>query len=158
MCSLAQQGYAPKFLNYIDREGRPLRALVVCSLVGVVGFVACSPQEEQAFTWLAAIAGLSELFTWSGIMLSHIRFRKAMKVQGRSLDEVGYKANTGIWGSYYGVFFNMLVFMAQFWVALSPIGNGGKCDAQAFFESYLAAPLWIFMYAGYMVYKRDFTF
>lgn len=158
MCSLAQQGYAPKFLNYIDREGRPLRALVVCSLVGVVGFVACSPQEEQAFTWLAAIAGLSELFTWSGIMLSHIRFRKAMKVQGRSLDEVGYKANTGIWGSYYGVFFNMLVFMAQFWVALSPIGNGGKCDAQAFFESYLAAPLWIFMYVGYMVYKRDFTF
>lgn len=91
-------------------------------------------------------------------MLSHIRFRKAMKVQGRSLDEVGYKANTGIWGSYYGVFFNMLVFMAQFWVALSPIGNGGKCDAQAFFESYLAAPLWIFMYVGYMVYKRDFTF
>ena len=48
--------------------------------------------------------------------------------------------------------------MAQFWVALSPIGNGGKCNAQAFFESYLAAPLWLCMYLGYMLYERDFTF
>lgn len=101
--------------------------------------------------------GLSEIFTWSGIMLSHIRFRKAMKVQGRSLDEVGYKSNTGIWGSYYGVIFNILVFMAQFWVALSPPGSDGKCDVESFFQSYLAAPLWIFMYLGYMIYNKDFT-
>ncbi|CCD22903.1 branched-chain amino acid permease BAP2 NDAI_0A07490 [Naumovozyma dairenensis CBS 421] len=158
MRSLAEQGYAPKWFNYVDREGRPLRALCICGLFGVIGFVACSPQEEQAFTWLAAIAGLSELFTWSSIFISHIRFRMAMKVQGKSLEELGYRATTGIWGSVYSVFFNMLVFIAQFWVALSPPKSNGKYDAEGFFESYLAAPLWLVFYFGYMIYSRDFTF
>nr|CAF29500.1 Leu/Val/Ile amino-acid permease [Saccharomyces uvarum] len=158
MCSLAQQGYGPKFLDYVDREGRPLIALIVCSVFGVIGFVAASSKEEVVFAWLAAIAGLSELFTWTSIMLSHLRFRQAMKVQGRSLDELGYKATTGIWGSAYGVFFNILVFIAQFWVALAPLNNGGKCSAESFFQSYLAFPIWIAFYLGYMIYNRDFTF
>ncbi|KAL3236954.1 branched-chain amino acid permease BAP2 [Nakaseomyces bracarensis] len=156
MCSLAQQGYAPKFLDYVDREGRPLLALVACLVVGLIGFVAASPKEEEVFTWLAAIAGLSELFTWSSIMLSHVRFRMAMKVQNRNLDELGYKATTGIYGSIYGVFFNLLVFVAQFWTALFPFGNKGKADANSFFANYLAMPIWLFFYFGYMLWTRDF--
>ncbi|CCK71528.1 amino acid transporter BAP3 KNAG_0H01150 [Huiozyma naganishii CBS 8797] len=156
LCSLAQQGYAPKFLTYIDRQGRPLTALATCSLFGVIGFAAASNQEEQVFTWLAAIAGLSELFTWSGIMLSHVRFRQAMKVQGRDLNELGYKAVSGVWGSVYGVFFNILVFFAQFWVALAPPGS--KPTALSFFESYLAFPIFFTFYFGYMLWNKDFTF
>lgn len=156
LCSLAKQGYAPKFLDYVDREGRPLRALAVCAVGGVIGFSAASSQEEQIFTWLAAIAGLSELFTWSGILLSHFRFRLAMKQQGRDLNELGYKSNVGQWGSLYGVLFNILVFIAQFWVAISPPGTS-EISAEAFFQSYLAMPIWLVFYFGYMIYNKDFT-
>ncbi|KAH7580864.1 Amino acid permeases signature [Nakaseomyces glabratus] len=156
MCSLAQQGYAPKFLDYVDRQGRPLLALIACLLVGVIGFVAASPKEEEVFTWLAAIAGLSELFTWSSIMLSHVRFRMAMKLQNRSLEELGYKATTGIYGSIYGVCFNLLVFAAQFWTALFPFGGDGKANANSFFANYLAMPIWLVFYFGYMLWTRDF--
>ena len=157
LCSLAKQGYAPKYLDYVDREGRPLRALCVCAVFGVIGFAAASQQEEQVFTWLAAIAGLSELFTWSGILLSHFRFRCAMEKQGRDLSELGYKSTVGKWGSLYGVLFNILVYIAQFWVAISPPGST-EITAEAFFESYLALPIWLASYFGYMLYKRDFTF
>ena len=157
LCSLAKQGYAPKYLDYVDREGRPLRALCACAVFGVIGFAAASQQEEQVFTWLAAIAGLSELFTWSGILLSHFRFRCAMEIQGRDLSELGYKSTVGKWGSLYGVFFNILVFIAQFWVAISPPGVS-KITAEGFFQSYLALPIWFAGYFGYMFYKRDFTF
>lgn len=156
MCSLAAQGYAPKFLSYIDREGRPLFALMTCSLFGVIGFAAASKKEEEVFTWLAAIAGLAELFTWSGIFISHIRFRQAMKFQGRDMNELGYKAITGVYGSYYGVFFNFLVFFAQFWVALVPMGSH-KPNAESFFQSYLAFPIFFTFYFGYMLYNKDFT-
>lgn len=156
LASLAEQGFAPKFWAYIDRQGRPLWALCTCAVFGVIAFSACSSQEEQVFTWLAAIAGLSELFTWSSILLSHVRFRMAMKVQGKDLDELGYKANTGFWGSVYGVFFNILVFIAQFWVALAPPAS--PITAEGFFESYLAFPLWLAFYFGYMIWKRDWTF
>lgn len=156
MCSLGAQGYAPKFLAYVDREGRPLFALLTCSLFGVIGFAAASKKEEEVFTWLAAIAGLAELFTWSGIFISHIRFRQAMKHQGRNLNELGYKAITGVYGSYYGVFFNFLVFFAQFWVALVPMGTHTP-NAESFFESYLAFPLFFTFYFGYMIYNKDYT-
>lgn len=157
LSSLAQQGYAPRFLSYVDRRGRPLTALLLSALVGVIGFAATSPREEEVFTWLAAISGLSELFTWTSIMFSHIRFRRAMKLQNKSLDTLGYKANTGLWGSYFGVGFNILVFAAQFWVALSPPNSGGKCDANSFFASYLAMPIWLVFYFGYMCWYKDFT-
>lgn len=156
LASLAEQGFAPKFWAYIDRQGRPLWALCTCAVFGLIAFSASSSQEEQVFTWLAAIAGLSELFTWSSILLSHIRFRMAMKIQGKDLDELGYKANTGFWGSVYGVFFNILVFIAQFWVALAP--PSGSMTAEGFFESYLAFPIWLAFYLGYMIWKRDWTF
>ena len=90
-------------------------------------------------------------------MFSHIRFRRAMKLQNKSLDTLGYKANTGLWGSYFGVGFNILVFAAQFWVALSPPNSGGKCDANSFFASYLAMPIWLAFYFGYMCWYKDFT-
>lgn len=158
LASLSEQGYAPSFMKYIDRQGRPLYALLACAVFGVIGFAASSDKEEQVFTWLAAIAGLSELFTWSSILLAHCRFRQAMKVQNRSLDELGYKSTTGEWGSWIGFLFSLLVFVAQFWVALSPPGSNGKCDAEGFFESYLAFPIWLVSYFGYMIWNKDWTF
>ncbi|SCU99811.1 LAMI_0G01002g1_1 [Lachancea mirantina] len=155
MHSLGGQGFAPKIFFYVDRAGRPLVALIACSFFGLIAFVAASNQEEQAFTWLAAIAGLSEIFTWSSIFISHIRFRLAMKHQNRSMGELGYKANTGFWGSVYGLAFNVIVLIAQFWVAIAPIDNDGKLSALSFFENYLGCPIWLAFYFGYKIWKRE---
>lgn len=157
LASLAEQGYGPSFMKYIDRNGRPIYALLISIVCGVIGFASSSDKEEQVFTWLAAISGLSELFTWGGIMLSHSRFRMAMKKQGKDINELGYKANTGVFGSMYGVFFTFLVFIAQFWVALSP-PSGSGVSAESFFESYLAFPIWIMSYFGYMFYNKEYVF
>lgn len=154
LLSLSQQGYAPKIFNFIDREGRPGRAMIVSGLFGVIAFCAASPKEVDVFTWLLAISGLSQIFTWSSICLSHIRFRRAMKVQGRSLGEVGFKSQTGVWGSWYAFMMMMLTLIAQFWVAIKPIGSD-KLDVQGFFENYLAAPILIALYIGYVCWTRD---
>ncbi|CCH62858.1 hypothetical protein TBLA_0I02000 [Henningerozyma blattae CBS 6284] len=157
MASLAQQGMAPKFLAYIDREGRPIYGLLICSLLGVIGFAAASDKEQEVFVWLAAIAGLATLFLWECFFLSHIRFRWAMKVQGKDINEVGYKAACGIWGSIIGACFNVLVLIANFWVSLTPPGQGSNVSAKNFFEQMLALPIWIFFAVGYMVIKKDWV-
>lgn len=156
LLSLAEQGYAPSFLKYVDREGRPTLAMIISAVFGLISFVAASPKEETVFTWLLAISGLSQLFTWSAICLSHIRFRRAMKVQGRSLGELGFKSQVGVWGSYYATGMMLLILIGQFWTAIAPIGEG-KLDAEAFFENYLAMPILIALYFGYKVWKRDWT-
>ncbi|KAK5779618.1 hypothetical protein RI543_003510 [Arxiozyma heterogenica] len=154
LLTLAKQGYAPQIFTYIDRAGRPLMGILAACLFGVIAFCASSPKEDEVFTWLLSISGLSQLFTWMSICLSHIRFRMAMKAQGRSLGEIGYLSQVGIWGSIFSFTLMFLILIGQFWVALAPIGEG-KIDVQSFFENYLAMPILIVFYFGYKIWKRD---
>ncbi|GAV50528.1 hypothetical protein ZYGR_0W00540 [Zygosaccharomyces rouxii] len=155
LLSLSQRGYAPKWFDYVDRKGRPVRAMLISALFGVICFCATSKKETDVFSWLLAISGLSTIFTYFSICVSHIRMRSAMKVQGRSLGELGFRSQVGTYGSFYACLLLVLSLMAEFWVALAPIGEG-KLDAESFFENYLAAPIGIVFYFGYMIWKKDF--
>lgn len=59
---------------------------------GLIAFVAGSAQYNIAFNWLLALSGLSSIFTWMSICGAHIRFRKAWRVQGHSLDELAFRS------------------------------------------------------------------
>ena len=66
--------------------------------------------------WLLALSGLSTLFSWGSICLCHIRFRKAWKVQGHSLEELPFQALGGVYGSWFGIILVSLVMVAQFYM------------------------------------------
>lgn len=151
--SLSEQGMAPKWTGYIDRLGRPLFAIIVTNVFGVFAFIASSSKQEEAFNWLLALSGLSSIFTWMSINFAHIRFRAAMKSQGRSLDELAFTSVVGEWGSWYAMLIYALVLIAQFWIAVWPIG--GVPNASAFFQSYLGVPVVIASWIGYKIYCQN---
>jgi amino acid transporter len=113
LTALAQQGYAPKIFAYIDRSGRPLVSVSTLILFGVLGYVNVSSSGEEVFAWLQALSGLAALFTWGSICLAHVRFRRAWAHNGRTLDEIPFKAIGGIYGSYLGLFLVFIVLVAQ---------------------------------------------
>ncbi|CAI1553848.1 hypothetical protein SEUBUCD646_0K02570 [Saccharomyces eubayanus] len=151
--ALAEQGFLPQVFAYVDRKGRPLVGIIITSIGGLIAFVAASKKEGEVFDWLLALSGLSSLFTWGGICICHIRFRKALTAQGRSVEELSFKSPTGVWGSYWGLFMIIIMFIAQFYVALFPVG--GSPSAEGFFEAYLSFPLVFAMYIGHKLYKRN---
>lgn len=153
LAALAAQGYAPSILTYIDRSGRPLVGIAVSCFVGLLCFVSASDKQGEVFGWLLALTGLSSIFTWGSICLCHIRFRAALKAQGRSTDELAFKSQAGVIGSWFGLIFNCLVLAAQFWTGLWPIGADGP-QVKNFFQAYLAAPIVIVFYAGYKLWYR----
>jgi amino acid transporter len=72
------------------------------------------------------------------------------------LDELPFKAAMGVWGSYVCLFINIIALMAQFYVALYPVG-GPNLNAETFFELYLAGPFLIGLYCmwkGWSWFKR----
>ncbi|KAF2499510.1 amino acid permease [Lophium mytilinum] len=157
LAALAEQNQAPKILAYIDRQGRPIVAIIVASIIGFLAFLAGSSKQEDAFNWMMAISGLSSVFTWMSICVSHIRFRKGWAVQGHSLDELAFKSAAGVIGSYIGAIFNALVLIAQFWTAFSPLGYetmSTKELVNTFFQAYLAFPVVLIMYIGYKLWYR----
>jgi len=157
LAALAEQGQAPKILAYIDRKGRPLVSIAISSAMGFIAYITVSPKQGDAFTWMLALSGLSSIFTWGSICLAHIRFRRAWKVQGHSLDELAFRSQPGVLGSWVGFIFNMLVLIAQFWTGIAPTGYKSMSTSalvQNFFSVYLAAPIVIVSYLGYKIYYR----
>ncbi|KAF2474691.1 amino acid permease [Lindgomyces ingoldianus] len=157
LAALAEQNQAPKVLAYIDRKGRPLVSVAVASLLGLLAFLAGTKSQEAAFNWMLSLSALSSIFTWGSICLSHIRFRKGWELQGHSLNELAFRSQPGVIGSWVGLMFNSLVLIAQFWVAFSPIGYKEKTTLQliqSFFQVYLALPVTLAFYIPYKIYHR----
>ncbi|KAK2751054.1 glyceraldehyde-3-phosphate dehydrogenase 1 [Myotisia sp. PD_48] len=157
LAALAEQRQAPKFLAYIDRKGRPLVAILFASTFGFLGFLAATPKQQDAFMWMLATSGLSSVFTWASICLSHIRFRRGWKLQGHKLDELPFQAQGGVIGSWIGFGINIIVLVAQFWTGFAPIGYGEmshRARVQNWFSAYLAAPIVLTFYISYKFWFR----
>jgi amino acid transporter len=159
LCALAQQGQAPRIFTYVDRKGRPLVAICAASILGLLCYVVAGGQSTSATAlgWLYSLSGLSSIFTWGSICFSHIRFRSAWKAQGHTLDELAYKSQVGVYGSWLGFILNCLVLVTQFWTAAFPIGYGDKSSsdrAQTFFLAYLGVPVVLTTYITYKLYYK----
>jgi amino acid transporter len=159
LTALAEQGYAPKVFTYVDRAGRPLYSTLVTLAIGALAFAGADKvRGPQLFDWLLSISGLAALFTWGSICFAHIRFRAAWKRQGHTLDEIPFKAALGVWGSWVGFLMSIIVFIAQMYVAIYPVGggpDGGELnDAEGFFMSCLAFPVVVFFWVAGYIWKR----
>jgi len=150
--ALAANGMAPKFLAKIDKKGRPISVVIMQLLFGCLAFINLADDGGTIFNWLLSLSGLAIIFIYGGIGLAHIRFRQAWKANGHSLDELPYKASFGVYGSYICVLINAVALIAQFYVALYPVG-GPNLDTATFFQLYLAGPLLIFLFLAWKIYS-----
>lgn len=118
MQALAERGMGPKFLAYVDKNGRPLWCIVIQIMFGFLAFIGEAANSGTIFNWLLALSGLSYFFVWGSICLSHIRFRSGWKAQGYSLDQIPYKPTLGVVGSWIGFVLNIICLIATFYNAL----------------------------------------
>ncbi|KAF2842431.1 AAT family amino acid transporter [Patellaria atrata CBS 101060] len=159
LAALADRGQAPKILGYIDRSGRPLVSILLASAIGFFCYIVAAGTDtrEAAFNWMVAISGLAVIFTWGSICACHIRFRQAWKAQGHTLDELAFRSQAGVVGSWIGLVMNILILVAQFWTGFAPVGYGGMAGGERtenWFMSYLAFPIVLCFYIGFKVVRR----
>ncbi|KAF2792213.1 hypothetical protein K505DRAFT_279247 [Melanomma pulvis-pyrius CBS 109.77] len=152
MQALAANGMGPNIFAYVDKKGRPVTVVILQLLFGCLAFINLAKNGGDIFTWLLSLSGLSILFIYGSIALAHIRFRAAWAANGHSVDELPFKAAFGVWGSYVCLLINILCLIAQFYVALYPVG-GPNLDPTTFFELYLAGPFLIALYLIWKVYS-----
>ncbi|EXJ53747.1 uncharacterized protein A1O5_12996 [Cladophialophora psammophila CBS 110553] len=156
MQALAQGGMGPQFLAWIDKKGRPVWPIVIQMAFGLLAFINEAATGATVFNWLLALTGLSSFFVWGSICYSHIRFRAGWKAAGRSLDDLPFKSQLGVYGSWVGVSLVVLCLAATFYVSLFPLG--GDPDPETFFESYIAAPIVMALFAFWKLWTRDTSF
>jgi amino acid transporter len=157
LAALAEQGQAPKIFAYVDRRGRPLVAVLAVSSVGLLAYLANYQEHGRVFDWLLAISGLSTIFTWASTCLAHIRLRKAWAYHHRSVEDMAFRAQAGVVGSWVGLVCNVFVLAAQLWVAISPLGDDARTareSAENFFVQCLALPVVLVFWLGHKLWFR----
>ncbi|KAJ4323856.1 hypothetical protein N0V94_001640 [Neodidymelliopsis sp. IMI 364377] len=152
MQALAANGMGPKFTAYVDKKGRPVVVVVIQLLFGLLAYINLAPSGGDIFTWLLSLSGITVLFVFGSIAIAHIRFRRAWALNGHSLDELPYRAAFGVWGSWLCFLINAVALIAQFYVALYPVG-GTSLSVEGFFETYMAAPFLVVLYLLWKVYS-----
>ncbi|BDD59373.1 hypothetical protein MPDQ_003057 [Monascus purpureus] len=155
--ALALTGRAPRFFAYVDKKGRPIAAVILQVLFGFLAYINCDESSgDKVFTWLMALGTLSSIFVFTSVNVAHFRFRRAMKLQGRSFSEIPWKSPVGTIGSFIGSFLGCLCLVAVFYSALYQ-PRGVPPDAETFFENYLSAPIVIALFVGWKIYKREWS-
>jgi len=129
--ALAMNGMGPKFLAHVDKRGRPIWCIVLQIAFGLLAFINEASVGSQVFNWLLALSGLSYFFVWASICICHIRFRKAWRIQGHTLEELPYQASFGVIGSWIGLSLNVIALIATFYTSLYV---SATCTSRAMFS------------------------
>jgi len=112
LVSLSAQKYAPRILSYVDVKGRPLVAIGVAFVFGLLAFFSQLHDEIEVFKYLLALCGTSSCITWGGICIAHIRFRKACKANNL-IERLPYFYRHSDWGSYVALVINATILIIQ---------------------------------------------
>lgn len=145
LLGLAKDGNAPRFLSKVNRYGAPYYAVLFSSVIGFVCVFASIYSASVAFVWFLSITAVSGFISWWGIAVVHIRFRRAFKAQGRSMDDLPYKAFLYPYSALVAIALTTFIIFGQGYNAFYPEFDGLK-----FVQNYIGlVPVCIW----YVVYK-----
>lgn len=136
---LSVQGNAPAFLTRVNTRGVPVNSLFlsagITSLVIVVNYLL----PQKAFGLLMALVVATLLLNWIMICLAHLKFRAAMRRQGR---ETQFKALLYPAGNYLCIAFLMMILILM-------------CTMDEMRTSAILLPVWIvFLFGAFKLLRR----
>lgn len=110
---MSRNGMAPKCFGKTDKRGVPWTALLFTNFFACITFLSQSSSAGVLYDALITLSGVATFIVWAVIELIHLRFRKALKVHGQSVDELPFKALWYPWGTYACLAANIFLIFFQ---------------------------------------------
>ncbi|KAH8695305.1 amino acid permease [Talaromyces proteolyticus] len=121
LLSLAQLGRAPRIFAKTTSRGVPIYAVIVTNTLGLIALINTGAGAGPVFTYLVTISGSATFIAWAFIGITHLRFRRAWKLQGRLPEDLPFRAWLYPWGTLFVVALNLfLVFIQGYSTLLTP--------------------------------------
>ncbi|KAJ1939848.1 hypothetical protein FBU59_003988 [Linderina macrospora] len=147
--NMAKEGKAPRIFQRVTKGGVPIWALVFTTFWSCVLFGISFIGNQDVYIFLVTISGVTGFVFWLGLALTHWRFRKAYVHQGFDIKDLPYRAALFPFGPMYACFLLTIIIVGQGYSTFTP-----KFDAQGFFSTYIALPLFVIMWLGWKYYKK----
>ncbi|KAF2860394.1 hypothetical protein K470DRAFT_282108 [Piedraia hortae CBS 480.64] len=147
--SLAQKDQAPKFLSRTDTRGVPWPALFFSAMFCCLAYMSVSSGSKVVFGYFVNLVSIFGLLTWISILVTHIHFVKARRVQGVTDKACRYVSPFGRIGSIIALAFCCVIALTKNYDVFV-----GKFDYKNFITGYLGIPLYLIMIFGWKIVKR----
>jgi len=148
--TLAQEGKAPRVFKKTTKQGVPYVALLGTAAIGLAAFLTDLYASTSVYMWLLSLSSVSGFIAWLGISISHYRFRRAYRAQGRYLEDLPYKARLYPFGPVFAIVVVLVVIFGQGY-SIFTTPDFKIVDAVA---AYIGIPLFLILYLGYKMIMR----
>jgi len=146
--ALSVDSHAPKIFGMLNRNQVPWVAVLATSVISGLCFGASFIGAGQLWTWLQNWVGVSNQLAWIAINVTSLRFRGALKSQGKT-HLLPSRNWTYPYGPMIAVVLNVIIVLVQGWSSFSP-----KFAAVDFVSYYIELPIMLVMYLGWKAWKR----
>lgn len=149
---LASVGEAPAIFKQTNNRGVPVYALAMSTLISLLAFMNVSDDSRDVFKYFVNLVTIFGLMSWVSILVTHIWWCRARKVQGLADAALPYVAPLGIYGSYGALAVCILVALTKHYDVF--VGDNFTEKYKDFITGYLGIPLYlIFIFGHKLVYK-----
>lgn len=146
--SMSINRQAPRIFSKTNRNGVPYVAVLFTWLPGLLAFLNLSSSAAEVFNWFVNLSTISGFIAWIVIMVTYLRFRKAM-FYNQMWDALPYRTALQPYATYAALFI----------VSLLTLTNGFRSwiptfDYKGFLTSYITIPLFAILYFGHKAVFR----
>ncbi|CAG8885632.1 unnamed protein product [Penicillium egyptiacum] len=146
---MSRNGKAPKFIGRTNRLGVPWVGLVFTNIFACIVFLGQSDSAGRVYSALITLSGVATFIVWSVIGVAHIRFRKALVVQGQDPSKLPYQAFLYPWGTYFSLAANVfLIFFQGYTCFLNPFSSTD------FVINYILLPVFVLFVIAYKFWNK----
>lgn len=149
MYGMALNGQAPKVFSQTNRFGVPWAAILVTWAFGLLAYLNASNSGAVVFNWFVNISTISGFIAWIVILITYLRFRKAM-IYNNALDTLPFRTPF----QPYATWFILVVLIVL------TITNGFQVffpenwSAANFLAAYITLPIFLALYAAHKIFRR----
>ncbi|KAI6782592.1 Proline-specific permease-like protein [Emericellopsis cladophorae] len=147
--SLALKGQAPKFFKTTNRHGVPYLAVLATWCIGLLAYLNVSSSGATVFNWFMNISTISGYIAWIVVLITYLRFRKAMRLQGM-WEQLPFKTPGQPYLACFVLFLICLLTLTNGFQILIP----RNWDVQNFLAAYITIPIFLVLYFGHKAWTR----
>ncbi|KAM0544082.1 hypothetical protein ACHAPJ_011964 [Fusarium lateritium] len=149
---LASNGHAPKILKRTNVRGVPVYALGSSALFSLLAFMNVSDDSTKVFTYFVNMVYIFGLLTWISILVTHISWCRARKVQRITKEILPYAAPLGIYGSYGAAAVCILVALTKNY----DVFTGDLSEKyKSFITGYIGIPVYLVLIFGHKLVTKS---
>ncbi|TFB01264.1 Proline-specific permease [Trichoderma ghanense] len=147
--SMAINGQAPKWFALTNRLGVPWVAVLFTWTFSLLAFLNVNNSGATVFNWFVNISTISGFLAWIIIMITYLRFRKAIFFNNL-WGEMPYKTPLQPYGTYAALFIiSILTLTNGFQIFI-----GDNWNVNDFLAAYITLPIFLVLYFGHKIWKR----